>query len=368
MVRMGGAEYQAHLLAEELSRRPGVEVIYLARVVPPGAMAESLPYSVQGFGSLSGIRQRGAFFSAMALWSALEELKPNAIYQRMKQGHTAVCAQYAMRHRIPLIFHAANAPDVSGEWLRKRVSANLPIDLVDVWFGNWGIKRATVTIVQTEAQRSLFSKRFGRDASAIVRNFQPLPSSLPDKLRGGLRVLWVANFKDAKRPEAFVQLANNFRARRDMEFWMVGRPSTHRRFRRLMTEIQNSVNLRYFGELPQNEVNRLMAEADVFVNTSLFEGSPNTFIQAWSRGAIVTSLSVDVDGGLERQGIGYCAGDLERLRHVLEELNASPQLRTEIAVRAFAHVQRVHSLKNVVELADLVLSAGNDGCTTPQTR
>jgi hypothetical protein len=164
--------------------------------------------------------------------------------------------------------------------------------------------------------------------------------------------------KELKRPELFLQLAEHFDGRRDMEFWMVGRRSSNFRFRATMSAIERSSRVRYFGELPLDRVNALMNEADIFVNTSVFEGSPNTFIQAWARGAVVTTLSVDIDGGLAARGIGYRADTLERLVEIVDKLAQAPGLRREMAARAFVYVHREHSLDNVVTLADLVLDAG----------
>lgn len=353
-VNMGGAEYQAHQLAEELSRRDGVRVTYLARTAPKLAIDQ---YEVRAIGNPSGFRRRAVIFDARRLGRALMALSPNVIYQRAKQSYTGVCAHYARHARIPMVFHVANEPDVDRRWLRGQLSSNTPLELLEVAAGNWGLKRASHVVVQTRRQGHLLQGRFGRDPTALVRNFQPLPDVLPPKRSHGLRVLWVANVKEAKRPELYLELAERMARRSGIEFWMVGRPSSHRAVRATMMAIHQSKNLRYFGELSLGEVNALMSDADVFVNTSSFEGFPNTFIQAWARGAIVTSLDVDIDGGMEAQGIGYCAGQLARLVDVIDMLGASTQMRAEIAQRAFAYAWKEHSLANLSVLADLVINA-----------
>src|SRR5579863_2495620 len=94
--QMGGAEYQTQLLAEELSRRPGVSVTYLARRVPPVDDARPSPYTIRRIGNAAGFRRRAVFFDAPDLRRALEELRPDVIYQKAKQSYTAVCAKYAL--------------------------------------------------------------------------------------------------------------------------------------------------------------------------------------------------------------------------------------------------------------------------------
>jgi glycosyltransferase involved in cell wall biosynthesis len=51
-----------------------------------------------------------------------------------------------------------------------------------------------------------------------------------------------------------------------------------------MRAIQSVTNVDYLGARRQREVNELLARAHVLVNTSITEGYPNTFIQAWQRG------------------------------------------------------------------------------------
>ena len=351
---MGGAEYQAHLLAEELSRRDCVHVTYLGRHVPPSA---DLPYATREIGNAAGFRARAVFFDARRLWDTLVELQPDVIYQRIKQSYTAVCSLYARRHHIPLVFHASSEADVGSRRLWKLLSTNAAFDCLESVAGNWGVRHASHVVVQTAQQGELLKQCHRREPSVVVRNFQPLPSALPKKKTGPTRVLWVGNLKDVKRPHLFLELAALFADRGDLEFWMVGRPSTNISFRSTMSDIQRSLHIRYFGELPLDEVNDLMNDADVLVNTSEFEGSPNTFIQAWARGAVVTSLVVDIDGGLEARGIGYRTESVPRLAQVIDQLAGSPALRREVADRAFAYVHREHSLDNAAALADLVLDA-----------
>jgi glycosyltransferase involved in cell wall biosynthesis len=359
---MGGAEYQTQLLAEELSRRPGVAVTYLARRVPSGDDARTLPYTVRAIGNSAGIRRRAVFFDAGNLRQALEELQPDVIYQRAKQSYTAVCARYALRAGVPFFFHVAHDFDLSHHrWITLRFSPNTPFDIVESLAGDWGIRHASHVIVQSARQGKLLQRSFGRTPDIVVRNFQPLPPSLPNKPEGPLQILWVGNLKDFKRPALFVELAQSFSQRRDLVFVMVGRPTALRRFKPLMARLSQTPNLRYLGELPLQRVNELMAAAALYVNTSTFEGSPNTFLQAWARGAVVASLTVDPDEeGSETLRIGYRAGSMQRLHAIVDELSRDPEKRRAVAQRAFSFVQQMHGLAHGARLADVMLAAARD--------
>jgi glycosyltransferase involved in cell wall biosynthesis len=369
--RMAGVEYQVQLLTEELCRRPGLSVSYVARRIPTGADAEGLPYRLIRIGSEAGIRRRAVFFDAGDLRRALEELQPDVIYQQGRLSYTAVCAKYAIRAGIPFFFHVAHEFDLNHRWVTLRWSPNTPFDIAEYIVGMWGLRHASHVIVQSDRQGRLLRENLGITPAAVIRNFQPLPEVLPVKPPGPLQIFWVANLKDFKRPALFVDLAESFAGREDLSFVMAGRPATERRFAPLMSRIPTVANLTYMGELPIDRVNQVMSGAAVHVNTSSFEGFPNTFLQAWARGAIVTSLAVDPDEeGMEALGIGYCAGSMARLHTIIDELSRSPEKRREITQRAFTFVHEKHGMAECTRLADLMIQAAVDAKRTarPTTR
>jgi hypothetical protein len=367
-VVMGGAQYQGHLLAAELGRRSGVEVIYLARDIPQHCAA-SATYALQNIGSSAGIRRRAVLFDAVKLWRMLEELRPDVIYQQMRQSYTAVCAHYAARYSVPFFFQVASDIDLDPRWMRSRLSGNFPFDLSETVLGAWGLRRTSHVIVQTARQARVLRERFGRTAAAIVRNFQPLPVSMPQKSDMPVEVFWVANFKQVKRPELFVRLAQHFGARAELRFTMAGRPSAAHDFAPLLSRIQSTPNLQYLGELSVAAVDERMAGAAIHVNTSSYEGFPNTFIQAWAQGCVVATLAVDPDEeGMEALGIGFCAGTFERLCTIIDELARSPERRQAIAERAFAFAHANHSLLHGARLADLMLQAARERQREPQVK
>jgi hypothetical protein len=364
--RMAGVEYQLELLTEELCRRSDVSLTFVARHLPTGADAQGLPYRLIRIGSDAGIRRRAVFFDLSDLRRALEEVQPDVIYQQGRLSYTAVCAKYAIRARIPFFFHVAHEFDLDHRWVTLKYSPNTPFDIVEYIVGMWGLKHASHIIVQTDRQARLLKENLGIKAAAVIRNFQPLPDSLPIKPPGPLQIFWVANLKDFKRPALFVKLAESFSDRSDLVFIMAGRPALGRRFVPLMEHIPKVPNLKYLGELKIERANEVMAGAAVHVNTSSYEGFPNTFLQAWARGAVVASLAVDPDeDGMEALGIGYCAGSMDRLHAIIDELSRAPEKRRAIAERAFAFVHEKHSLAEAARLADLMLGAAEEYSATP---
>jgi glycosyltransferase involved in cell wall biosynthesis len=198
------------------------------------------------------------------------------------------------------------------------------------------------------------ARHYGRKADAVVPNFHPEPSETINK-DGPLSVVWVANLKALKQPEVFIRLAARLDDLTGVRFVIVGAMQGSKVWReQLMRAIQSVTNVDYLGAKTQREVNELLARAHVLVNTSITEGYPNTFIQAWQRGVPVISLSVNPDGVLDRQGIGIHAGSEQRLEEAVRRLLGDAALRNEYAARAREYASRRHSLRNTDALIRLI--------------
>ena len=90
------------------------------------------------------------------------------------------------------------------------------------------------------------------------------------------------------------------------------------------------------------------------VNTSVDEGYPNTFIQAWLRGVPVLSLEVDPDDVIHENGLGVVEPDLDALLQQISDLVRKPRTYADISGRAARYAARHHSLQT---MADGFLSA-----------
>jgi glycosyltransferase involved in cell wall biosynthesis len=222
----------------------------------------------------------------------------------------------------------------------------------------YGIRHATHIVTQTADQARLLEAHYGREADAVIPNFQPAPTERIDKT-GPLSIVWVAGLKRWKQPEVFVRLARRLSDLRDARFIVVGSAPRSAGADRewasvLMREIDETPNLEYLGARGQSEVNELVARAHLLVNTSIAEGFPNTFIQAWMREVPVVSLHVDPDGILAREQIGVCAGTEANLARAVRIFAEDSAKRAEYGRRARRYAMRHHSLANVQLLRQLM--------------
>lgn len=118
-------------------------------------------------------------------------------------------------------------------------------------------------------------------------------------------ILWVANIKKKKDPKTFIDLAKQMP---DENFVMVGgKVEGHEDlFEYVTRESEKLPNLNFKGFLPLEKTEKEFDKAKLFINTSMYEGFPNTFLQAWRQGIPVISF-VDPDGLISKYSLGRVA-------------------------------------------------------------
>jgi glycosyltransferase involved in cell wall biosynthesis len=357
-VFMGGSQYQIKCLLDELLRLDRFEITYLANRIETDSRIDD--YGIVPIGRK--MPRFGYMMHAIPLYQALQAIRPDLIYQRVACGYTGIAAYFARHNNSKLIWHVAHDSDVTpGSSMHGRNPVRRFLEKRSV---EYGIRHASQIITQTEDQAALLRSNYNRAAAAVIPNFHPAPPETIDK-SGALSVLWVANIKPWKQPEAFVQLAETLSDLQDVRFTMVGALMTSKKNRQwaesLLKRINETPNLDYLGQKSQDEVNELMARAHIFVNTSKQEGFANTFIQAWMREVPVVSLHVNPDGVFDREKVGIHAGSHEQLCRAVRLLLTNTIERKEYADCARVYAARRHSLQNARQLAELIDSASTNG-------
>lgn len=351
----GGAQYQAKVLLDELVKRDEYDITYIARNCSPSYRPKG--YKMVPITSNPVSRRFGFAADFSAVLRTLNAVNPDVIYQRGFTSYTGFAAYHARKRGARMVLNLASDLDVT-PYHELRVMDNYKPPFLEKMVGEYGLKRADAVIAQTEIQRDLLRKNYGRDATAVIRNFHPYPREEIAKTKP-VKVIWVANFKKIKRPELFVRLAEELAYLEDVVFLMVGRPGDIGQYGVLHEKISNLKNLEFLGEKRQSEVNHLIAGSHILVNTSLLEGFSNTLIQAWMRRVPVVTLGIDPDGLLRKEGIGFVGHNFEEMKsHVVRLVKEDP-LRTAMGAQAQEYAFREHSTANI----DRIISILNgDGC------
>ena len=349
-LNLGGAEYQVKLLIDALIETDKYKIIYLCNKAKKDFKHKKYQVKIiQDHGLLK------SFFPILMIKRIYRELKiirPDIIYQNVGGIHTGIAAFYARRHKCKFLWHAASDDDIIPQtrWSFRQIM----LMGLSRLFLNYGIKNSDMIALQTQHQAKLLKKRFGIVCSNFIPIGHPLPSYNPDKNKP-IKVIWVANIKPLKRPEVFVKLAKRFSHRKDISFIMIGRPGWGKWFSDLLSKINKMENIRYLGKIDQNEVNRHLNQSHVLVNTSIYEGFSNTFVQAWMRRVPVISLIVDPDNIITKNKLGFKSETMEQLISDLSKLIDNDYLREVMGNNAQKYSFENHGIKKMTESAIKIL-------------
>jgi glycosyltransferase involved in cell wall biosynthesis len=334
---VGGAEVQSYHLAAELHRR-GWHVSFLvcshdgrtrgvqptplgpAHILYPRRLHKSLP---------AKLHEKGALFAAVSHSDA------EFVFQRAVWDADLAALAARWRGR-PFVYSLASDRDAVAlpRGSRRRNVLHM----------------ARAVVAQTAAQRN-WVRRYGVESQVIPTGF-PVPAW---ETAPRTDVLWVGTLRDLKRPEIFLELAAAFP---EHSFVMCGGPGEDAALAaRVAARAATIPNLRNLGFVPYRAIAASFARARILVNTSTYEGFPNTFVLAWLHGAVVLSLAVDPDGALTRDGLGVVARDPAALGHALRALLADEPRRAALAARARAHAERVHDIRTVASAYEAVFEA-----------
>ena len=219
-------------------------------------------------------------------------------------------------------------------------------------FGNWlDIKLADSLIVQNEYQETMLKKNFGKDGFLIKMPFPLTEQGMPEKANPPI-VLWVGAMAEVKQPELFVRLAE---AIPEARFQMIGGHSGNQEFyNRIKEKSKRIPNFEFLGVIPFNEVDEYFSRASILVNTSMFEGFPHAFIQAWMHYVPVVSLNADPDELICKKGLGFRSKTFDQLIEDVKTLLNNEALRGDMSVNGREYVEREHDItKNIREYIEV---------------
>ena len=275
---------------------------------------------VDGIRAVAAFSQNGGIFGLRFLhprltsvWRAMREIDADIYYQSPAGPWSGLAAGFAKTFNKQFILRIASDSDCRRGQQPMRYRR-------DRWMYDYGVRHATIVAVQTEQQRELLVRNYG--VSSEILNIAVEPPPTPAHRSKDVDVLWVGNFRQVKRPDLAIELARRLPQYR---FALVGGsvPGGEAYFERLAGEARKLPNVVMTGGLPYRTAAEWFDRARLHVNTSDYEGFPNTFLQAWVRGVPVASF-FDPDRLIERRALGRRCADLEAMCAGIDDLLSNP--------------------------------------------
>lgn len=333
----GGAELQVALLARELVKR-GHEVVVIGGDIgqPDGE-------------EFDGVRTRnGGRFQTGGLWDTitavprvfdiLDEESPDHVF--VLGWTTWLTLLHVGKRRWKLGFICGLDTEVNGEFRRENPLRGLVFEA--------GVRAADVRFAMSEYQAAQFARQ--ELDCGLYRNLI-LPRKTERAPEKPVDLLWVARCQKIKRPHLFLDLAEQVPAarckmvcpREDVELW----ESVEARARTI-------ANIEFVERVPYHEVQAHYDAARVFVNTSTYEGWPNSFIQAGLGHTALLSMDVNPDDLFGRYAPGIFAnGDFKSLASGARQLLENEKLLAEAQENSERFVRELHdNAKNVDAFLD----------------
>ncbi|MBD3196115.1 MAG: glycosyltransferase [Candidatus Lokiarchaeota archaeon] len=350
---MGGSEIQASYLANKLKEKNDIFYISVGhpneRIFSDQKGIKVYTVKIPSLPFIGGLK----FLLKNKLDDIFAIEKPDIIYQRIGYSATGFAALFCKRNNCKLVWHIASEQDVKS--FKFGFKKRDLINYIDYKIMRYGIKYADIIIAQAKYQKEQLKKNYNRETTIVIPNFHPLSNNKIKKTLP-IKIVWISNIKPLKQPELFIQLAEKFKNYNNLQFIMVGRIGVDPYSKKIYNKIKSS-NVSYLGEKTIEEVEKILAQAHIFISTSLYEGFPNTFIQAWLHQVPVISLIVDPDDILKTKKIGFHSNLFNRMEEDVKLLINDSKKREEMGIRAQRYALENHSMANIEKIIGLMKNA-----------
>jgi|AntRauMinimDraft_4_1070384.scaffolds.fasta_scaffold02215_2 glycosyltransferase involved in cell wall biosynthesis len=351
---VGGAERQQHLLATSL-QETGYDVSFITFV--DGGDAHE---RIDGFD----------------VWKTLPPTNnikqaPNVLFKLFRSIQRVDADVFYVRGNPPLCILSSYCCAVLGETFVYCVANDSNIELARLpdHHGMFqytvpklayvdAIRRSDAVVAQTEYQQNILENVLGIRSDIVPNVYSVPPQDDLVEMSDRSFVLWVGSLDpEQKKPMRFVRLAEQLPA---VEFVLIGWSQDETFRTRISNQADSLSNLRFEGFVPPDEIDRYYRRAAMFVNTSEYEGFPNTFLEAWRFGVPVVSLHHTLDGLLSERDIGLHSGSVDRLTQQVERLWENPETAAELGHNGREYLRTHYSVDIAFEKYTQLFAAACD--------
>ncbi len=346
----GGAETQQLLLANHMKAK-GIDVSFIVGDFGQGEVERIDGITlIRSFTPFKGNRKLRFVPDTIKIRNAVKRAGADVYNQRSTAFFTGQLAHFASEIGAAFTFSLGADYNCYPDG-RGAIRWPMPV------LYRYGIRAAAAVISQTEAQQRLMRENFGRE-TALIRNGIEIPHApgapapgdhpepAPDAGRraGDIGYLWVGRFQTIKRPDLLLECARALPAER---FTVIGGYAGDERFARETTEaLRRLPNVEHVPFVPPREMDEYYRGARALLNTSDFEGFPNTYLHAWAHGVPVITIGVDPDRIIVTHGIGIVAGTFESFVEALRTFRPDAETRAAFSARSLAYVRANHDIRD----------------------
>lgn len=209
----------------------------------------------------------------------------------------------------------------------------------------------STVISQTKKQKNLLRSQFGVE-STIIPNGYPTSDTTPQY--PGKYFLWVGRIdQDQKQPHIYLDVAEEV----DDQFILIGGESGDEKYyEKIANRAEEIENVQFIGAVAPDEIHQYYSDAKALINTSNFEGFPNTFLEAWRQGTPVISLNVNPKRFLGQDGSPhYANGNFQSLIQNIKALK-NEKVQRQSGMMSKKIFENKYSIESIADKYERVLA------------
>jgi glycosyltransferase involved in cell wall biosynthesis len=337
---VGGAQLQQTLLAKALARRGFNVSMVVADYGQRDGQSWDGVKTFKAYAPQAGLPMlRFLHPRWTGLRAAMRRANADIYYVACAGALVGQVAQFARQHGKKFVFRIASDSDCDPETL-----------LVKFWrdrkLYRYGLDRADLILAQTATQQRALREGYG-NRSRVAASLSEVGGRRLPRAERDIDVIWVGNIQPLKRPMMLLELA---RALPHLSFHMIGGhlPHTRELFDSVREQARQIPNLTFHGPVPYIQIGSLYERARLLAATSETEGFPNTYLQAWSRGAPVVAF-LDPDELIASHGLGAAVATQGEMLEALRLLSADQAAWSAASARACEFMDSRFSETSMVE-------------------
>jgi len=268
----------------------------------------------------------------VSLHNIINKLKSKVIYQAGAGPVTIILLIMVKLHKRKMVHRIANDVDTDA-----RIKNKLPFLQRSLY--RLGLRYADIVLCQNMYQYNRIVKMVKTKKVYIFHN----PITLSQQaLCNNKRtyVAWIGLFQKQKDLKTLCTIIeqNDY-----IQFKIGGYviPKTDEETKRYLKRIENCTNAELVGGLRRDEIAPFLQKADCLLNTSLYEGFSNTFLEAMAVGTpVICPRNVDPDGIIYTNKIGW---SIERESFVETCAKVLSLDKSALREKCFSYVKNNHS-------------------------
>lgn len=330
----GGAEFQMYLWADELANVSPFNIYFFI-----GKYGKIQECTNLRFVETDTLKNKESLFvklcKAVKLFYKLIIIAPDVLITTNANAFVGIFAIYTRLFNKKLIYRTSHIIDINTVYIKNNGISGI--------IYKYGLMNAEKVIVQNKEDKFELKKNHNLDSIVIKNSFKIKHYHITEKQI----LLWVARFQKWKNPYLFLDLAKQIPSE---NFVMICpyNPSDHKKWEILKSEAEKIPNLKFIEKIAFSKIQSYFNKAKIFVNTSDFEGFPNTFLQAAQGKTPIVSLNVNPDNFLNEYNCGiFCKNDFNLLIRETKKLLQEPAEQILKGENAYRYLKENHDINKI---------------------